>query len=100
MYEQEWRDYRKRRKFFWVIFFTFLPGVVAIGLPLQLAFKSELPVYITALIWMAAFVISGCRLTFWPCPRCKKWYFTNWLSFNQFSNKCFHCKLDKWETKA
>jgi hypothetical protein len=97
-YEAEWRDYRKRRRLFWIVWLTYIPGVIAIALPLQYLFASETPIYFVALGWMAAFFLSGWRLGSWPCPRCGKWFFAKWWYGNLFARRCVHCKLPKWET--
>lgn len=97
VYEKNWAEYRKRRKLFWIIFLTYLPGVAIIGAPLGQLFKSETSYLIVAIIWMCAFAVSGLRFSFWKCPRCEKCFSLRWHSSNPFTSRCLHCGLAKWE---
>jgi hypothetical protein len=98
-YEAQWTEYRRRRRVFWLIFVTYIPGVFLIGVPLGNIFNSETPAVVTALMWMAAFAIAGWRTTYWRCPRCRKRFFATWY-VNQFARKCVHCGLKKWATES
>ena len=95
-YEDNWIDYRKRRRLFWIVFLTYVPGASFIGILLEKTIGSEYPIYIVAILWMLAFAITGLRLTYWKCPRCNKHFFAKWWGVNQFARKCLHCGLPKW----
>jgi hypothetical protein len=95
-YESQWNEYRKRSRLFRIIFISYVPGVMLIGIPLGRLFNSEVPVISTALIWMSAFAVAGWRMSHWKCPRCGKNYFCKWYLQNQFARKCVHCRLEKW----
>ncbi|MDD5492036.1 MAG: hypothetical protein PHV60_05075 [bacterium] len=95
-YEHQWQEYKKRRNLFWIIWLTYLPGVLIIGYPLGKFFRSETPFIILAVVWMVFFIIAGTRFSYWKCPRCGNSYFAKWWYANQFVRKCVHCKLPKW----
>src|SRR5262245_21123497 len=54
-----WREYRKRSRIFWAVFFSYIPGVLVIGVPLSRVLHSESVVGIVAIVWMAAFAVTG-----------------------------------------
>ena len=96
IYAAQWDDYRKRNKIFWLVFATYLPGVVVIGIPLARFFHTGVMVGIIAGFWMIAFVVSRTHLRFWKCPRCSKPFFQKWWYHNSFARRCVHCALAKW----
>jgi hypothetical protein len=98
-YEDKWKDYKRRRLTFLVIFVFYVPGAFFIGFQLQKLFGSGVSFYVVAIIWMIALAISGLRLTYWRCPRCGKFFFAKWVGVNQFARKCVHCGLPKWAAK-
>ncbi len=95
-YTTQWSDYRKRRRAFWIICIFYLPGVFLLGLPLGKHFYSDTPMMIIALVWIAAFLASGWYMNVWICPSCGNPYFKVRWFYNQFTNKCMHCGLEKW----
>ena len=76
-YDAQWREYRRRRNLFWLIWLTYIPGVLVIGLPLESLIKSEVPIYFVAFGWLIAFAVAGWRLSYWRCPHCGKWFLPN-----------------------
>jgi hypothetical protein len=95
-YDGSWKGYRKRRRLFWIVFLTYLPGASFIGILLERIFNSEYPIYVVAILWMIAFAVTGLRLTYWKCPRCDNHFFAKRWYVNQFARKCLHCGLPKW----
>ncbi len=79
------QEYRRRWRFFWFVFFTYLP-LSGLFVVLNL-FK---PAYF-AVAWMALFLIAGLRLGFFRCPTCQKLAFQKPSRHNPFSGKCLHC---------
>jgi hypothetical protein len=92
----EWTDYRRRRNIFWLVFVTYVPGVFALGLPLQWLVGSELPIYVVAATWLIAFIVTANRMGAWKCPRCGKAFFRTFWGQNPLARKCVHCRLPKW----
>ncbi len=99
MYESNWKEYKKLRWIFWLIFLTYVPGVLAISFPLMWLLKSDIPFYIVALCWMVMFVVTRWRLSRWHCPRCGRWFFAKPRFNNLFTRKCAYCGLKKWATE-
>lgn len=95
-YEQEWREYRKRRNTFFIIFATYIPGVLLFALLLQRLARSDTATLIIAFVWILAFGVAAVRVTTWPCPRCGKWFHAKWLMGNPLARHCLHCGLPKW----
>ncbi|OPY67786.1 MAG: hypothetical protein A4E57_02105 [Syntrophorhabdaceae bacterium PtaU1.Bin034] len=58
-YETEWNDLKKRWRLFWLAFLGYLPGTLIIGYPLSKLLRSETPVLVVAVTWMALFLASG-----------------------------------------
>src|SRR5262252_8677343 len=53
--------------------------------------------FVVALTWMGAFVVTGIRLPFWPCPRCGERFSTKGVYNKSFlARKCVHCGLPKY----
>jgi len=96
IYATQWNEYRKRRRLFWLVFATYVPGVAIIGVPLARLFRTGILVGVTAGLWMLAFVVTANYLGFWKCPRCGKPFFRKWWYHNSFARKCVHCELRKW----
>ena len=95
-YRAQWLEYRRRNILFWTVWLTYIPGVLLIGVPLSRMFHSNNVVFVVAVIWMVAFVITGNYRSFWKCPRCHKPFFHKWWYHNTFARKCVHCKLPKY----
>jgi len=69
-YADAWRDYRRLWRWSLV---TSLGGFLAMALFLRFAAASVLSVVIGVILgglWVAAFLVTGFRFAWWPCPRC------------------------------
>jgi hypothetical protein len=101
-YTAAWRDYRKRRFVFWVVFLSYMPGVMAfflgVGLPLasMTGIKPDYFFFAIAGTWMLAFVVTNLRAVSFPCPRCGQHFFRTWWYSNPLARRCVHCGLPKW----
>lgn len=93
-FKSNWEDYKKRRLIFRVIFLSYIPAELLIGVPLSRAHHS-IP-FVLFIIWGAGFVFSRTYMSVWKCPRCKRKFFMKGLYYNGFARKCLHCKLPKW----
>src|ERR1051325_3073087 len=96
VYSVQWEDYRRRRNLFWIVFLTYIPGILIIGIPLACLFHSNVVGPIVAGLWMLAFIVVSNYWGFWKCPRCGKPFFRKWWYHNSFARRCVHCKLPKW----
>jgi len=93
-YETEWGDYRRRRWYFWTIFLTYVPGVIAIGYVAELLGAKDERVMIRAsIVWMIAFGIVGFWSSLWHCPRCRERFFWGPRYINPWARACLNCKL-------
>src|SRR5512138_2800814 len=99
-FQRQWKEYKRRSNWFWIITFGYLPGVTATGALLKYIYGTNRPVFIAALFWMLGIGIAGWRLTYWKCPRCGNWFFAKWYFVNQLARKCVHCGLKKWADKG
>jgi len=77
-YEQQWREYRKRRNTLFIILATYIPGVLLFALLFQRLLRSDTATSAMAFAWMLAFAVVAVRVTTWPCPRCGKWFHAKW----------------------
>ena len=97
-YAAAWQDYRWRRRWF---FIAWLGGPVCIFaltaclVFLWCTFPESIGIGL-GLLWMASFMLTGGRLTWFRCPRCREPFFCTWWYSNQFARKCVHCGLPKW----
>lgn len=99
-YAFEWHKLRQREFVYWLIFGTYLPGVVGLITLLDwispgLGHQSGQWI---AIAWGGAWVISGYwRLTF-RCPRCGERFVADrwWETRSLRSAACIHCDLPLW----
>jgi len=97
-YEEQWKSYRRRSRLSWLVFLTYIPGVLIIGVPLRDIFSSDIPVYVVAGLWILALIVIGNYAIAWRCPRCGEPFFKGSWYYNSFARRCVHCKLPKWST--
>jgi uncharacterized membrane protein len=91
-----WDGYRSRRRLFWFALLGYIPGVLALGLPLQTLLHSDSPMYVVAAVWMVLYVFVGNWMMSFPCPRCRQPFFRTWWYHNPLAMHCLHCGLPKW----
>jgi hypothetical protein len=91
-----WQDYRLRRRWFFGILLTYVPGLAALGYPLSRVLDSDTPVYVLAGAWMIAFIVSSNRMDSFPCPKCQRAFFRKFLFHNPLARRCMHCEFPKW----
>ena len=100
MYAEQWQNYRKRRLMFWSVllggflFVAFLGIVLSQMLPTNIV---DPAILILGGAWMLAYAVVGIRLSYWRCPRCRRYYFGGALMVNQLARRCRHCGLQKWD---
>src|SRR5262245_50197557 len=93
---ESWDDYRRRRRWFLVIWLTYVPGALALGDPLSRLTGSGIPVYIIAGAWILAFIAAANYMEAFPCPRCRRAFFRKWWCHNPLAKDCVHCGFAKW----
>lgn len=103
LYAVQWQDLRDRNYLVICLFLGFIPGVGGLGWLLSFVSSSEVPVMVVGFLWMLAFAWSSLRASFFPCPRCGK-YFRGWnvgLGRHCYATlvgrKCAHCGLRLYE---
>ncbi len=99
MYAEQWNEYRKRLLMFWSMWLGGIPLVAGVGILLSQVLPGNLVERIFPAIagaWMLAFAAAGIRLTYWRCPRCRRFFFERGMFVNQLGRRCLHCRLKKW----
>jgi len=91
-----WDEYRRRRRWFFIVWLTYLPGAVLVAHLLQALLGSEHVSAVVVGLWMLAFAITGGRLGSFPCPRCHRPFFRRDLISNPLTGECLHCGFPKW----
>ena len=94
--DSPWQSCQRRERVLAAVILTYIPGVLAIGVPLNELIGSEIPIYVIALAWMLAFAASVIALNFFKCPSCQRPFFHTWLLGNIVARKCMHCGFPKW----
>jgi len=96
-YQQRWLRYRQFRTVYVALFVGFVPVMFPVGVVIEKVFRTAVPAFILAGIWMVAMVVVGFLLSSWRCPRCNKWFAATWWSNHGFfARKCVHCGLPKY----
>jgi hypothetical protein len=97
-YEQDWKDYKRIRNRWLFVFAGYIPVVGAVGFISIKLFKTFVPAFIVAFLWMALFLITGIRVNVWLCPRCGEWFSgTWWYNLGFLARRCVHCGLRKYQ---
>lgn len=97
-YDQDWKEYKKARNLFWLVFVSYVPIVMTVAIVSIKLFNTFTPAFILAFIWMVFFVITGMRVNLWRCPRCNKWFSaTWWYNLGFLARRCVHCGLPKYQ---
>ena len=95
-YGAQWKEYERRKALFLGSVFLSLALILLIGVPLAIWLDSGVPVFITAILCIAAVIGTANYRSNWKCPRCGKAYFWKWTGHNPFASKCVHCGLPKY----
>jgi hypothetical protein len=97
-YQNEWEEYKRRQKTFWLVFLGFIPFILLInGVSNELFGKFPSGYEIGLVGFVIAWSICSIRFQYWKCPNCGKSFHRKWWWTNIFSSKCLHCKLPKYE---
>ena len=96
--EYSWEQLRRRQYWFWGTFLTYLPAGALTAVMARRFTDSEVPLCVTAGIWMVAFLTTGLRLNRARCPRCQRPFFSRGFfgHSNVFARRCLNCGLGKY----
>jgi hypothetical protein len=96
-YQEQWRQYRRRRLQFFLAFAGYIPFCFAVAMVSIGMFQTFIPAFVAAVLWMGLFAWVGCRVTLWRCPRCEKIFSGSWWYNTGFlARQCVHCGLQKY----
>ncbi len=96
-YEEDWRQYKRIRNTFFLVFVTYVPVCFALAVISVKLLGTFTPALVAAGIWMILFLFTGVRLNTWRCPRCGKWFSaTWWYNLGFLARRCVHCGLPKY----
>jgi len=92
-YRVAWRTYSIYAFRYWIIFFSYIPGVFFFGWCLSFLFNDEIAYTSVAVAWMVAWIVFGFPFTRFRCPRCGEPFFKRKGYQNIFTQKCLNCGL-------
>src|SRR5437867_2231180 len=98
-FEFAWRDYRRRRRWF---FGTWLGGFVIVASLAAIFDRLSLRTagfWILGPAWMICFLVGALRLQLFRCPRCHRPFFNAYWYGNPLARRCVHCGLPKWSAE-
>ena len=105
-YEEDWAEYRRRRKarFRWLVAgpLGFGLGMVLVhGLvsgflsPLETKRVADNVAVVLAIVWALGLGFTSFVCGYWPCPRCGKPFEARGTLSNAFTSRCMNCRLPK-----
>ena len=96
-YEEDWREYKRIRNMFFLVFVTYVPVSFAVGVVSAKLLGTFTPGFVVAGLWMILFLFNGIRLNTWRCPHCGEWFSgTWWYNLGFLARRCVHCGLPKY----
>src|ERR1700733_4950677 len=88
-YETAWRELRRRRNQFLFVLIAWVPVAMGVGYVARRLHAIWPYDSIVAILLIILLIITGTRLSEWPCPRCRETFFTTWWCFNDpFVRRC------------
>ena len=96
-YEKEWKEYRRIRNQWVLVFLGYVPVVGTVGFLSIKLFHTAVPAFVFAFFWMALFLFTGIRVNIWRCPNCGEWFSGKWwYNLGFLARSCVHCGLPKY----
>lgn len=95
-YSAQWAEYRRRRNIFLLVFVTYVPGMLLLSPVVSRVVGEKNGSFAVFVCWAVAFGVTGSRMIYWKCPRCRKWFHAKWWLSSPFARRCVNCKLRKW----
>ena len=97
-YEQNWREYKRLRNTFLLVFLSCMPVFWLVAVFSRKFFHTTTPASVVAVVWLALFIFCGVRFELWRCPRCGEWFSGAWWYNKSFlARRCVHCGLPKYQ---
>ena len=78
MHEEDWKQYRRYRRNFWIVFVGYVPVISVAAILSSWLFHSFKFAFVLALAYMLLFIIAGIRVSSFYCPRCANWFAGKW----------------------
>jgi hypothetical protein len=99
-YADDWKEYRRVRKKFVLVWLGFVPAVGAFALTVNLLFHTFIPAFIFGVAWMIWFVAASVEFGQFACPSCGKIFCRKEglfrLNWGLIARKCQNCGLRKF----
>jgi hypothetical protein len=100
MYEEDWKQYRRYRREFWIVFVGYVPAMFVAAILSNWLFHSFKLAFVLALAYMLLFITAGIRVSGFYCSRCANWFAGKWwYNLGFLARKCQHCGLRKFGTE-
>ena len=100
MYEEDWKQYRRYRRDFWIVFAGYVPLMSLVAIVSNWLFHSYTLAFVLAAAYMLLFIIAGIRVSGFYCPRGANWFAGKWwYSLGFLARKCQHSGLRKFSQK-
>jgi hypothetical protein len=91
---ETWTGYRRLQRIALVLWGAWFPAMaLLIVLPRDWWVWLWGPLMVVGLCWGAVLAYFALRLSYWPCPRCGKFFFLRFGIFPTWSKTCPHCGL-------
>ena len=90
-----WRDYRRRVRWFFVVWIGGFVGAAALAYALVSTPYGERAVPVIGIAWLVALTVVAVRLQLFRCPRCSRQFCKQRWYFNPLASHCVHCGLPK-----
>jgi hypothetical protein len=106
-YAVAWRDYRRRRRIFFLIFLGGLPwiyvlyGLIGVRIAALTGIKPGYFFWPIVGSWVLAWLAAQIRLMLFRCPRCNNlfhYFRGNIVVGTTHSRRCMNCGLPRWAT--
>ena len=96
-FQGNWQRYKKLRNLSWITWLGYIPAVGVFTVFVSRVFKTYVPGFVFAGMWMLMFPVVGNPPLSMALPRCgkpfsKKW----WYDKGFFARKCVHCGPPKY----
>jgi predicted RNA-binding Zn-ribbon protein involved in translation (DUF1610 family) len=103
-YAEDWKEYRRLRRKFLLIWLGFVPAVGTFAFTVNLLLRTFVPGFIFAVAWMIWFATASVEIGQFACPRCGKVFCRKerLLSVNWglVARKCQNCGLRKFSQSS
>lgn len=94
-----WREYRRRRAWYWAAFAAFLPyAFVFLTIYDARTNRDSVGAFLFAFVlYFAVAVVPAVKFLRWRCPRCKKSFHSRLFFSWPYGGACLHCHLPLWQ---